>query len=74
MPNIKLSPEQEKAHEKLVKNPIYRYGLFNFENIFSVHYRYNDAKKEAIYLNHDRPWSETRKLFQIHNVKIIISK
>lgn len=71
---IKLSEEQVKAHEKLISKPLYLYGLFNFENFNNAFYYYNDAKKYACWLNHGKPWSETRKLFQIHNIKVIVSK
>lgn len=71
---MKLTEGQKKAYAKLVAKPIYRYGLFNFENIFSVHFRLRDAKAEACSLNHGEPWDETRKLFQIHPVQIRVSK
>jgi len=74
MANMKLTEEQKKAHAKMVKKPFYMYGLFNFDNPFSVSFTIKQAKEHACWLNHGKPWKETRKLFQIHNIKIIVSK
>jgi hypothetical protein len=71
---MKLTEGQQKAYQKLLKKPLYMYGLFNFDHPFGVFYTIKQAKEEAISINHGEPWSETRKLFQIHPIKIIVSK
>lgn len=71
---MKLTEDQKKCHAKLVKKPIYMYGLFNFEHPFGVHYTIRAAKENACEINHGESWEETRKMFQIHPIKITVSK
>jgi hypothetical protein len=71
---VKLTEEQAKAHTKLIKKPLYLYGLFNFDNFYDAFHTVKQCKERACWLNHGKPWEETRKLFQIHPIKIITSK
>lgn len=64
---------EEQILKKLKKRPLYRYGLFNFDRIFTVHWTKADARKEACEWTGE-PWKETRKLYQIRKVKITLEE
>lgn len=65
--------EADKALQKLKKRPLYRYGLFNFDSIWTLHFTKSSARKEACEATGD-PWEKCRETFQIRKVKITLEE